>query len=70
MDNYKLLWFNVYMPTDPRLQQFDETELLGTLTDIESIIGSSTFDDLILGGDWNFDPRRNTRFCQVLASID
>ena len=69
INDYKLLWMNVYMPTDPRLQQFDETEILETLADIESIIFNSVFDDIIIGGDWNFDPRRNTRFCRILKEF-
>ena len=54
------------MPTDPQLQQIDESEILETLNEIDSIICNSTFNDVILGGDWNYDPNRNTRFCRIV----
>ena len=34
--NYRILWMNVYMPTDPQLQQIDETEIYETLYEIET----------------------------------
>jgi len=45
-NDYKLLWFNVYMPIDPQLQVIDETELMDITADIESIIATSIFDDI------------------------
>ena len=33
----KLLWINTYLPTDPLTIDFDESELLGVLSEIESI---------------------------------
>ena len=66
---YKLLWMNVYMPTDPQLQVIDETDLMEITAEIESIIATSVFNDILLGGDWNYDPRRNTRFCRFLSDF-
>ena len=62
---YKILWMNVYMPTDPQLQQIDKSEILETLNEIELILSTSVFNDVLLGGDWNYDHRRNTRFCRI-----
>ena len=42
------------MPTDPQTLQFDETELSSTLSEIETIINSAKFNDILLGGDINY----------------
>ena len=59
---YKLLWINSYFPTDPQTINYDETELLEVMTEIENIIDNSDFDDILLGGDFNYDKRRNSGF--------
>ena len=56
----KLLWLNTYFPTDPQLLNFDDTELLETLRDIEKIMDDTEYDDVILAGDINWDNRRNS----------
>ena len=66
LNNYKILWINVYMPTDPQLQHIDETEIFEIINEIEMILSSKSFNDVILGGDWNYDSRRNTRFCRLV----
>ena len=62
---YKLLWVNVYLPTDPQTQQLDEIEIAETLSEIDKIIKVATFHDIVIGGDFNWDQRRNTRLAQV-----
>ena len=69
INGYRLLCLNVYMPNDPRLQQMDKNDVLGTLSKIESIMANSVFDDIIVGGHWNFDPGRNTIFCRILREF-
>ena len=64
--NYKLLWINVYMPTDPQTQQLDEAEILETLSEIDKIIETATFHDIVLGGDFNWDQRRSTGFSRIM----
>ena len=42
-DYYKILWLNVYMPTDPQLQQIDETVIHEVLGEIDPIMSASDF---------------------------
>ena len=37
----KILWINSYLPCDPKLQWFDDTELIQTLSEIEKIVTST-----------------------------
>ena len=69
IDNYRILWMNVYMPTDPQLQQIDETEIYETLYEIENILSDCVYHDVILGGDWNFDQKRNTGYCRIVSEF-
>ena len=32
-------------------------------------MANSVFDDIIIDGDWNFDPGRNTRFCKIVREF-
>ena len=53
---------NAYFPTDPQTVNFDQTELLQVQTEIEGILNNSNFDDVLLGGDFNYDKRRFSTF--------
>ena len=64
-NQYKLLWINVYLPTDPQTQQLNEYELVSTISDIENIINKSKFSDIVIGGDFNYDESRTSRFCNI-----
>ena len=67
--SFKLLWINVYFPTDPQTGQFDSAELLATLSDIDGIINNNNFSELLLGGDFNYDRSRSTRFCSLVSDF-
>ena len=43
----KLLWLNVYFPTDPQTIKFDDTELLETIRDIEKVLDNVEYDDIV-----------------------
>ena len=62
----RVIWFNCYLPTDPQTINFDDSELVAVLTEIENILDNNHFDECILGGDFNYDARRMTGFviCQ------
>ena len=61
-----ILILNTYFPTDPRSDNFDDTELLLLLSDISNIIERSQCDQIIWTGDMNTDFSRTTRFvCTV-----
>ena len=47
----RLLWINSYLPNDPLTLLFDDQELNCVLTEIESILDSNDFDDVIWQGD-------------------
>ena len=65
----KLLWLNAYFPTDSQLVNFDDAELLNTLKDIEKVMDDTEYDDVILGGDLNWDNRRDSGFSQVMRDF-
>lgn len=58
--DYKLVWLNCYFPTDPQTLQYDDSELLGVLGEIEYILDNNEFDDCLIGGDLNFDSSRRS----------
>ena len=65
----KLLWLNTYFPTDPQLLNFDDTELLETLRDIEKIMDDTDYDDVILAGDLNWYNRRNSGIYEAMRNF-
>ena len=64
--DYRLLWFNAYFPTDPQIANFDRTELLQVQNEIENIMDNVDFDDVLLGGDFNYDKRRTSSFTIIM----
>ena len=50
------------MPCDPHQQQFDDSELIETLSEIEGLVTSSNECEIIWCGDLNYDPNRNNHF--------
>ena len=44
------LWINAYFPNDPLRQNFDETELILLLSEIENIMDTCNYDDCLLQG--------------------
>ena len=63
----RILWLNVYFPTDPRLQNYDESMLLEVFTEIEKLLDSCEYDDCCLGGDLNCDIRRDKGFTRAVT---
>ena len=66
---YRLLWINCYFPCDTRQQEFDDTEVRGVMREIETILDSGGYDDVICGGDFNFDDRRDTGFTRLVRGF-
>ena len=66
-ESSRLLWLNTYFPTDPGGELFEEEELLGLLTDIENVIDSADFDDILWNGDLNYDPSRTSGFVRKVS---
>lgn len=65
----KFLIVNTYFPVDPKVDNFDDFELLKTLEDINWYL--STFPNLalIIAGDINCDFSRNTRFVNIIREF-
>ena len=62
----RVLWLNTYLPTDPKLQQYDDGELQEVLEEVRNILSSAQFDDIVWGSDLNWDPSRNTQFSRII----
>ena len=56
----------VYFPTDSQLQNFDETDINETLYEVENIMENYAFNDIIIGGDMNWEMSRNTGFSRSI----
>ena len=69
INDYRLIWFNCYLPTDPKTIQYNDVELISVLNEVEKILDENIFDDCILGGDFNFDKRRNTGFVNEVSTF-
>ena len=69
INSYKLLWLNCYFPTDPQILNYDESDLLSVLTEIEFILDTLAFDDCIIGGDLNYDPSRFSGFSNTVRNF-
>ena len=61
-----ILLINSYFPTDPRRDNFDETELIETLAHIKEVISKNDFDDILWAGDINADFIRNTSHTKLM----
>ena len=58
----EILWINTYFPTDPLTINFDHDELMAVLQEVEKVINDSSCKNVILNGDLNWDPKRNSGF--------
>ena len=66
----RVLWINTYLPPDPQLiGQYDDSVLREVLAEIESILASSRYDDVVWGSDLNWDMARNTCFSRTMAGF-
>ena len=65
----KILIINSYFPTDPRVNSFDASDLLSTLSAIGCVIDDNKHDNIIWGGDINADFIRNTFFTKTIKTF-
>ena len=65
IESYRMLLINLYFPTDPKTD-FDESELLVLLAEIQDILNENDFDYVVFGGDINADFRRKTKFVRII----
>ena len=64
--NTRLLRLNAYLPTDPQIATFDDRELLEVLAEVESIMDTAEYDDILWQGDLNWDMTRDTEFAIIM----
>jgi endonuclease/exonuclease/phosphatase family metal-dependent hydrolase len=62
----KVLIINSYFPTDPKVTDFDTTELMSTLEAIQRVLTDNDFHSVIWCGDINADFLRNTTFTKIV----
>ena len=67
--NFKLLWGNVYFPTDPGAGNFDDAELNTVLQEMETVMENEDFDHVLWNGDFNCDFSRNTPFVGLIRDF-
>ena len=60
---------NIYFPTDPRVYDFDDTDLQLLLSQIKETIDINVFDILLLAGDMNTDFGRSTHFVEIVTDF-
>ena len=62
------LVINVYFPCDPRVDNFDEREVLTLLADLKTVIENANCQNILIAGDLNSDFVRNTRFTDIVEN--
>ena len=56
----RLLWINSYFLCDPHTIEFDDRELVAVLTELERIMDTAHYDDVLMCADMNWDMSRHT----------
>ena len=62
----KIMTINSYFPTDPKVNEFDTSDLLCTLSAINDVLSNTDFHSLIWTGDINADFIRQTQFTKII----
>ena len=60
---------NTYLPTDPQTLLFDDGELEEVLKEVENVMDTTEFDDVVWAGDLNWDMTRNTGFSEKMKTF-
>ena len=50
-----VLWMNGYLLCDPQLQTFDDTELVSTLAEVETLVTANSDCEVVCAADLNYD---------------
>jgi hypothetical protein len=66
---WRLLWVNVYFPTDPQVLNFDDSELLVVQEELRGILDQGGYDGCIFAGDWNYDARRRSGYARSMSAF-
>ena len=69
LPNTRLLWINSYLPTDSQTANWDETDLQECLIEIERVIFTTNFTDILWCGDLNWDMSRQSKFSIMMTKF-
>ena len=64
-----IMVINTYFPTDPKVSDFDSSELLTTLSTIQDLVRKHEYNSIVWTGDLNADFRRETRFTKLIETF-
>ena len=67
--NSNILILNSYFPTDPKVCDFDTSDLLSTLSAINVILENAESSTVVWTGDINADFLRNTTFTKIVSEF-
>ena len=56
------------MPCDPQLQDFDDTKLVATLSEVEDLVTANEGCQVIWAADMNWDTSRDNHFTRTVAA--
>ena len=61
--------YYTYLPTDPLTFDFDDSELIDILSEVETIIDETSFDGIIWNGDINWHMARKSGFSKEMRNF-
>ena len=64
----RVLWMNCYLPRDPQLQTFDDTELVSTQAEVESLVTANSTCEVVWAAVLNYDMQRDNHFTRTVAA--
>ena len=64
--NSSILIINAYFPCDPKIDDFNDSDILTALSDIQLLIRQSNCSDILIAGDLNCHFSRQTRFTNLV----
>ena len=67
--NNNILIINTYFPTDPKVIEFDTTDLLSTLSSIKDVLQRNEYNSVVWTGDINANFCRQSRFTKMIESF-
>ena len=66
INSAKILLINSYFPVDPQLNNYDESELIETLSYVRQVLLNNDYDHIIWAGDLNADFLRNSKHTRIV----
>ncbi len=68
-EDNNIMIINTYFPTDPKVDDFDSSDLLTTLSTIQDLTSRNDYNSIIWTGDINADFKRKTVFTKYIESF-